>query len=93
MTNARSGSDVADRVAARLKGATDSGRLEEELRGFRGRSLAMMVRVLGCTTLKRALEALCVKRCSAATADWLLKDAAKSAKRKALRCVFIDLMR
>eukprot|EP00629_Pelagomonadales_sp_RCC1024_P009486 CAMPEP_0119283968 /NCGR_PEP_ID=MMETSP1329-20130426/29536_1 /TAXON_ID=114041 /ORGANISM="Genus nov. species nov., Strain RCC1024" /LENGTH=217 /DNA_ID=CAMNT_0007284643 /DNA_START=186 /DNA_END=836 /DNA_ORIENTATION=- len=63
----------------------DWKRLEEELQGFRGRSLAMMVRVLGCTSLKRVLEALCVRHCSAATADWLLKDAAKSARRKALR--------
>ena len=45
----------------------------------------MLVRVLGCTSLKRLLEAACVRYCALPTADKLLKDAAKSATRKVAR--------
>lgn len=63
----------------------DWDRLGEELKDFKSRAVAMFVRVLGCTSLKRCLEAACVKLCKLPTADKLLKDAAKSAQRKAAR--------
>ena len=63
----------------------DWEKLAEELKDFKQRAAAMLVRVLGCTSLKRALEAACVKYCALPTADKLVKDASKSALRKAAR--------
>lgn len=63
----------------------DWDRLQAELAEFRTKFFKMFLRVLGCTSLKRLLEAGCLRLFSAKTADRLIKDPAKSALRKAAR--------
>lgn len=63
----------------------DWDKLSSELDEFGSRFVKMLLRVLGCTSLKRVLEAGCVWLFSLKTADRLVKDPAKSAVRKAAR--------
>ncbi|KAJ8609709.1 hypothetical protein CTAYLR_008437 [Chrysophaeum taylorii] len=59
--------------------------LSAELRDFKSKFVKTLFRVLGCTSLKRLLEACCVEACARKTAIRLLKDPVKSALRKAGR--------
>lgn len=60
--------------------------LKSEMSHFRHRFVQMLMRILGCTSLKRLLEAACVKALDVKTAGRLVKDPVKSALRKAARC-------
>jgi len=63
----------------------DWGKLEEEMKGFKVKCFVMFLRVVTTTSLRRALERLCVSFCSRKTASRLLKEPAKSALRKFAR--------
>ena len=72
-------------AAAQDEDELDMDKLRSEFVDFPCRALKMLCRVLSCTSLKRILEAVCVRLCSLKTAARLVKDPAKSAVRKALR--------